>query len=152
MKQAQVEHVDHNALRTNQAVIIAALVTAYTGDLPLLVFICGAPMMIGALIGKPAFLPIYRLLQAIGLIRPDPQPDHHEPHRFAQLLGAIMLLAGSLGFLLNVNAFGWIFTMIVIFLAGLNLFLGFCMGCTLYYWLARWGVPGFDKTPIERAR
>ena len=63
-----------------------------------------------------------------------------------------MLLAGSLGFLLNVNAFGWIFTMIVIFLAGLNLFLGFCMGCTLYYWLARWGVPGFDKTPIERAR
>jgi hypothetical protein len=149
MRTADVEQLDHSALRTNQAVIIVILAIAFIVKLPQLVFICALLMLLGGLFDKPAFLPIYRLLGAAGLIRPDPQPDHKEPHRFAQLLGAIVLLGGSVGFFLNITSLGWISTMVVIVLAGLNLFLGFCMGCTLYYWLARLGVPGFDKTPVE---
>lgn len=151
MKQTQIGQVDHNALRTNQAVIIAILAAAYLFDIALLGFICGGLMLIGSLLGKPAFLPVYRLLQAVKLVGPDLQPDHKEPHRFAQLVGALVLLAASLGFLANLSILGWSLTIVVIMLAGLNLFLGFCLGCTIYYWLARLGFPGFDKKPIEGA-
>jgi hypothetical protein len=35
----------------------------------------------------------------------------------------------------------------VVALAALNAFGGFCVGCAVYYWLARLNVPGFAKTP-----
>jgi hypothetical protein len=36
---------------------------------------------------------------------------------------------------------------IVIALASLNAFGGFCVGCAVYYWLARFNLPGFGKQP-----
>ena len=41
---------------------------------------------------------------------------------------------------------------LVIGLAALNLFVGFCAGCFVYYRLNRLGVPGFTQSPIERKR
>ncbi|MGA2477407.1 MAG: DUF4395 family protein [Spirochaetia bacterium] len=41
----------------------------------------------------------------------------------------------------------WLLTWLVIVLAAANLFLGFCAGCAVYYWLNRLQVPGFGKTP-----
>ena len=149
MASTQTGQVDHSALRTNQAAIIAALTLAFITDIALLVFICATLMLTGSLLNKPAFLPIYHLLRSVGLVRPDPQTDRNEPHRFAQLVGALVLLAGSLGFFLGASLIGWVLTIVVILLAGLNLFLGFCLGCTLYYWLARMGFPGFDPSPFE---
>ena len=32
-------------------------------------------------------------------------------------------------------------------LAALNAFGGFCVGCAVYYWLARFNLPGFGKQP-----
>ena len=43
--------------------------------------------------------------------------------------------------------FGWVLSWLVIVLAALNLFVGFCAGCAVYYWLHRLQVPGFSKTP-----
>ena len=37
----------------------------------------------------------------------------------------------------------------MIVLAGLNLFAGWCAGCTVYYWLNRLGVPGFTQHRLE---
>ena len=34
---------------------------------------------------------------------------------------------------------GWVLAWVVVVLAGANLFLGFCLGCFLYYQLARRG-------------
>ena len=50
--------------------------------------------------------------------------------------------------LLGYAVLGWALTWLVIVLAGLNLFLGFCAGCFVYYQLARLGVPGFDRQPL----
>ncbi len=36
-------------------------------------------------------------------------------------------------------------------LAALNLFVGFCAGCFMYYMLARLRVPGFSKAPPASA-
>jgi hypothetical protein len=42
---------------------------------------------------------------------------------------------------------GWSLVWLVIALAALNLFAGFCVGCAVYYWLARLNVPGFAQHP-----
>jgi hypothetical protein len=38
---------------------------------------------------------------------------------------------------------------IVVVLAAVNLFLGFCVGCFVYYQLNKLGVPGFEYAPIQ---
>jgi hypothetical protein len=48
---------------------------------------------------------------------------------------------------LGASTVGWILVWLVVFLAGLNLFAGFCAGCAIYYWLGRLSVPGFVKMP-----
>jgi len=47
---------------------------------------------------------------------------------------------------------GWALIIVVIVLASLNLFAGWCAGCTMYYWLNRLGVPGFTRSRSEVTR
>jgi hypothetical protein len=47
------------------------------------------------------------------------------------------------------TALGWGLVWLVIALAALNLFVGFCAGCAVYYWLNRLDIPGFVKAPPE---
>jgi hypothetical protein len=75
--------------------------------------------------------------------------DNPEPHRFAQGFGGVVLTL-AVFFLLSGSAFGWLLVWLVIILAGLNLFLGFCAGCFIYYQLYRINVPGFERSPINR--
>jgi molybdopterin converting factor small subunit len=143
------EMVDHAALRTNQATISLLLLLAFLFDLHLLVFLVGMVMFIGTAIGKPGFVPVYRLARGLNLVKADPLPDHREPHRFAQGFGSIVLFLGALCFQLQIPVIGWGLTWLVIVLAGVNLFLGFCVGCAMYYWLNRIGVPYFRRRPPE---
>src|SRR3990172_898429 len=141
--------VDHSALRVNQAMIIALLGAAYVAAVPWLSPFVGAVMLVGSALGRPGFLEVYRLLRAARLLRPDVYQDHPEPHRFAQALGGLVL-AGAMGaFLTGLPDVGWILTWVVVALAGLNLFGGFCAGCAVYYWLARFKLPGFSQTPLD---
>jgi hypothetical protein len=51
------------------------------------------------------------------------------------------LLASSSALLvLNAATVGWTLAWIVIVLAAVNLFFGFCAGCFVYYQLDRWGL------------
>jgi hypothetical protein len=76
-------------------------------------------------------------------VKPDVIDDNPEPHRFAQGFGAVVMALGT-GFLLaGATAPGWGLVWLVIALAALNLFAGFCAGCAVYYWFNRLHVPGF---------
>jgi hypothetical protein len=44
---------------------------------------------------------------------------------------------------------GWVLVWVLILLAGLNLFVGFCLGCFVYYQFSRLGVPGFEHSPLD---
>jgi hypothetical protein len=141
-------YVDHSALRTNQAFIIALLLTAFiSGFWPLTAFVA-AVMLIGTLLpGLALFQRIYRhVLRPTGLVKPDPQPDSPAPHRFAQGLGGTFTLVSAVLLAIGTGApaIGWAFSWLVILLAALNLFVGFCAGCFVYYRLERLGVPGFQ--------
>jgi hypothetical protein len=140
--------VDHAALKTNQALIILLSILAFILNAPWLVAFVFLAMALGTLAGTSGFGWFYRrLLKPLRLVKPDVLQDHPEPHRFAQGLGALFM-GVALALLLAIpGAAGWIMVWIVVGLAALNLFAGFCAGCAAYYWLARLGLPGFIHQP-----
>ena len=134
--------VDYTALRFNQGAIIGLLALAFIVDWPWLVTAVGLVMLIGTAWPEAAlFKGIYaRWLRPAGLLKPDPRPDEPEPHLFAQGIGGLFLMAATVGFLLGSPVVGWSLAAVVIVLAAINLFTGFCLGCFFYYQLARIGI------------
>jgi hypothetical protein len=152
MSQNSVRKVDHSALRTNQAFIIALLLAAFITSSWVLVAFVAAVMIVGTIWPSAGlFKLVYsRGLKPLGLVKPDAIIDNPEPHLFAQGLGGAFLVASTVALLAGATVAGWILTWIVIVLAALNLFVGFCAGCFVYYQLNRLGVRGFAAAPIER--
>ncbi len=143
--------VDHSALRTNQAFIIGLLVIAFVLDARALVAFVSAVMLIGTFFPRIAlFKAVYGyVLKPLKIVRPEVRQDNPEPHLFAQGVGGAMLLAATAAFWAGVAVAGWALTWFVVALAALNLFAGICVGCLMYYWFNRLGVPGFKYARVE---
>ena len=75
--------------------------------------------------------------------------DNLDPHRFAQGFGGVVVALAVIALLAGQSVVGWALVGLVIVLAALNLFMGFCAGCFVYYQLNRLGVPGFARSPIR---
>jgi hypothetical protein len=143
-----LQKVDHSALKVNQALIISFSILAFVINAAWLAALVALVMLLGTIFGKPGFFLVYKyLLRPSGLVKPDILMDNPEPHRFAQGFGGLVLAAGSLALFLGIPVFGWALVWLVVALAALNLFAGFCVGCAVYYWLARVRAPGFSKNP-----
>ena len=131
--------VDRAALRVNQACIIGFLALAFLLDQPWLVaFVC-AVMAIGTAFPQAAlFQRIYRdVLRPAGLLKPDLHDEDVAPHRFAQGMGAAVLLIATIALFAGATVLGWGLSFVVIALAAVNLFFGFCAGCFVYFQLQR---------------
>ena len=146
--------VDHSALKVNQTFIIALLALAFTLNAVWLVVFVAAVMLIGTAIPPLSlFKRVYQhVLRPAGLVKPNLIVDNPEPHRFAQGFGGVVLLAAIAALFAGAAAVGWALVGLVIALAALNLFLGFCAGCFVYYQLNKLGVPGFTHKSIEQGR
>jgi hypothetical protein len=111
-----------------------------------------ATVMLTSAIYPPAglFRVIYLyLLRLPGIVPADVKMDNPEPHRFAQGLGGTFVALGTLALIAGVDVLGWGLVGMVIALASLNLFAGWCAGCMVYYWFNRLGVPGFSHARSE---
>jgi hypothetical protein len=152
-EQKSTRNVDQSALKVNQAFIIALLIGAFLLDSWLLVTFVGLVMLLGTAVPRMAlFKGIYkRILQPANLVKAQVIPDNPEPHRFAQGFGGVVLALALVTFLIGQAVAGWVLVWVVIALAGLNLFLGFCAGCFVYYQLNRFNVPGFDRSPLRQS-
>jgi len=147
-----LDQLDHSALRTNQAFIISLSMLAFILDRLWVALFVALVMVVGTVLRKPGFGFVYqRLLRPVKLVKTDIQADNPEPHLFAQGFGAVVLLLGAAALFLGSSSIGWGLVWLVILLAGLNLFVGFCAGCALYYWLNRMSVPGFVKSPPQES-
>ena len=146
-----VRYVDHAALRTNQAFIAGLLLLAFiVGAWPLVAFVAAVMLVGTAWPAAGLFKRIYQhILKPSGLVKPDVIPDNPEPHRFAQGLGGVFSLGGTLALAAGLPLLGWALVWVVIALAALNLFVGFCAGCFISYRLNRLGVPGFSASPVR---
>ncbi|MDH5503365.1 MAG: DUF4395 domain-containing protein [Acidimicrobiia bacterium] len=141
--------VDHSALRTNQAFIIGLLVLAFIADWVAMVAIVAVVMTVGTIWPKAGlFKIIYERLLMDRVVAPDVIADNPQPHRFSQGFGATVLGVALVLFAVAAPVLGWVVVGVVVALAALNLFLGFCAGCYLYYRLARANVSGFKALPM----
>lgn len=134
--------VDHSALRVNQASIIFFLALAFLLNQLWLVVFVAAVMWIGTLAPQAGLFKLFyqRVLKPLRIVRPAPKADDPRPHLFAQGVGALVLTLGSAALFAGLPALGWALVGVVVALAAVNLFLGFCMGCFMYYQLARRGI------------
>lgn len=139
--------VDQSALKSAQAIVITLLLLGFVLDNRWIVLAVAAAQLIGATGFRFApFALLYRgMIRPLG-ISPNPQPDHHAPHRFAMLVGALFNGGAFLALSLGGSVVGWSLSWIVIVLANLNLWLGFCLGCWMYYQMNKLGVPGFTHS------
>ena len=143
-----LQKVDHSALKANQLFIISLNILAFVLNLPVIAALVALAMGLGSALGVPGFGFIYKsVLKPRGWMKPDVLDDNPEPHRFAQFVGFLFMAGGSAALFLGATVLGWALVWIVVALAALNAFGGFCVGCAVYYWLARFNVPGFAKQP-----
>lgn len=152
MNQQPLTQVDHTAIKVGQSLTMLLLVTAFIFDSWLLAaFVAGVNMVGTAWPSLSLFGRVYRhLLQPAGLVKPHPVPDYPEPHRFAQGFSGVVTALSALLVWADINALGWACSWLVIILANLNVFVGFCAGCFTYYQLNRLGLPGFKRS-LRRA-
>lgn len=151
MNTSNERKVDHAALRVNQAFIIGLSILAFLLDAVWLAAFVGLVMLLGTAVPSLAlFKRIYQYgLRPTGLVKPDLIVDNPEPHRFAQGFGGVVVALAVAALLANLSILGWGLVWVVIALAALNLFLGFCAGCFVYYQLNKLGLPGFRVSPIR---
>jgi hypothetical protein len=148
MNSQTLQKVDHAALKANQLFIISLSILAFIFNQVWLAALVALVMGLGSALKGPGFLPIYKyVLKPRGWMKPDVLNDNPEPHRFAQFLGFLFMTAGSVSLLLGATLVGWSLVWLVVALAALNAFGGFCVGCAVYYWLGRFNLPGFRKQP-----
>ena len=136
--------VDRTAIKTNQAAIVVLVVSAFLFNLPWLVAVVAICLAVG--VGAPEANPfrlLYtRALRPAGLLRSDVAHESPAPHRFAQGMGATFLCVAVVLLAVGAATVGWALAWLVVILAAVNLFLGFCAGCFIHYQLSRRGLIG----------
>lgn len=138
-----IPQIDINALKTNQASIVTLVALAYVlgvdaGGAWLVAFVAVSLAIGAARPGSGPFQLFYRrVLRATGVIPARPRPDEAAPHRFAQAMGAAVLIVSTIALVAGATGFGWVLAWLVVALALANLLFGFCAGCFIFYQLRR---------------
>ena len=147
---------DRSALKVGQVILIAGLVTAWVIALSVPLAAIALPLLAAMLLGS-ALSPATSLPRALyigvlkprRLVRPRVQMEDPAPHRFAQLVGGIFLVAASAGAVLGHITVAWSLGWIVIGLAFLNFAFDICVGCIVYAQLVRVGLfPITGRRPV----
>jgi ribosomal protein S26 len=124
--------IDRNAPRTNQTVIGSlALVALLTGT-EWLVGVLAAQLIIGLTFGRQYCLPCLFYFEVIQPRIGEGRLEDSRPPRFANQIGAGVLSAATLLFIVGLGAAGWALTGLVAALALLAATTGFCVGCAIY--------------------
>ncbi|WAL65722.1 DUF4395 domain-containing protein [Amycolatopsis cynarae] len=102
---------------------------------------------IGAFIGlRPApYSVLYRVLVAPRLAPPTEREDA-APLRFAQTVGFVFALVGTIGYVSGATVLGVVATAFALFAAFLNAAFNFCLGCEMYLLIRRF-VPSAGEAP-----
>jgi len=124
--------VDARAPRTNQAVIgVLAFVAVTVGPWWLLVLLA-AQLVIGLTLGRRYCLPCLFYFEVIQPRFGEGPLEDSRPPRFANMVGAGVLSAGSLAYAVGWESVGAALGVLVGVLALLAALTGFCAGCTAY--------------------
>ena len=119
---------------TTAVLVIALLVSAYSSvAAAILLGVQAAVFAVGAL-GGPRKHPFGRVFAAFVAPRLGPVTEREPvpPLKFAQLVGFVFAVAGTVGFATGLVALGLAATALALVAAFLNAAFGICLGCRLY--------------------
>ena len=129
--------IDANAPRFNQAVIgTLALVAFLTGWWPLLA-ILAAQLAIGLTLGRRWCLPCLAYFELVQPRVGEGPVEDSRPPRFANKVGVVFLGAAAIALALGFTILGWALALLVAGLAVGAAATGICAGCEIYKVLAR---------------
>lgn len=136
--------VDHAAIKTGQILAIATLTGAFVLDLWEPVAVLAGIFLITAVLFEwgPFSLVYHLFLKPLGLVEPDLRTDNAQPHRFGQAVGSVSAVLAAAALYFNYTTLGWILVWVLIALTGIS-FMGWCIGCFIYYQFNRFGLGGF---------
>ncbi len=137
-----LQRVDHNAIKFSQVSTTVVIVLAFLSDSGWLVGLL-ALILIASTAGPQwgAFRLLYdRVVRPLGWIRPNVLADDPAPHRFAQGVGATVLVFSVVAIALGAPLLGWGLAWLVGILALVNVLFDFCVGCFIYHQLRRFGL------------
>lgn len=119
-------------VRTNQWVIVISVLLTWGTSMEWLLAIPLVSGLLGILFG---FNPVMRIAKLF--LKKDPSkyiPEDYEQQQFNQIIAVSCLALGLIGFLMDWDIVGYIFT-IMVALAAFIAILGFCIGCfILFQW------------------
>ncbi|WP_343046283.1 DUF4395 domain-containing protein [Psychromicrobium silvestre] len=130
---------EYAARFTAGLVVILALLTLLTGwGWGLVVIAAGFVLRVlfGPRISPFALLSVKLLAPRLGAPKLVPGP----PKRFAQGIGAVLSLAAVAFYFSGNPTVAWGLLLLLIIAAALESFLGFCLGCTIFGFLQRFGI------------
>jgi hypothetical protein len=135
--------LDTHLAKFSQATVVVLTGLAFLFNQPTIVVIAAICLGVSAL--APQVSPFRLLYRSVAvplrLLKPRIVEDDPTPHRFAQGVGTAFLLASILVLsLTKATALGWSLDILVFILSALNLTVGFCAGCFVYYQLGRLGL------------
>lgn len=130
---------EYAARITAGLVVLLALITLLTSwgwGLAILAAGFVLRVLFGPRISPFALLSVKVLAPRVGEAKLVPGP----PKRFAQGIGAVISLAATVFYFSGIPLAAWALLVLLIVAASLESFLGFCLGCTIFGFLQRWGV------------
>jgi len=145
--------VDHAEIKTGQLLTMLIAVVAFVTKEPAWLMALVLFFLVTAFY-RPAspFVLVYRFfIKPFGLMQSDYRLDNIQPHAFGQLVGALTVAVCLTLLYLDYLTAGWIILWILI---GLTLvsWLGWCIGCFLYFQLNRLGLKGFFRhAPTDKS-
>ena len=125
--------IDARIARFSQAVLAFFLAMAFVFELPFVVPVLTAILLVGVLAG-----PEYSLFQRLfrDVIAPKlPPADEFEdplPPRFAALVATVILAVSSICLLAGASFIGWVLVLVVVLLAAFGAITKICVACELY--------------------
>ena len=147
---------DRSVLKVNQAVLMSVIVVGYVVALvyqPIAWVLPVLALMMLAAVASPSFnvprLLYLGWLKPAGIVKPRVVQEDPAPHRFAQLLGGVFLVAASIFVATNILLVAWALAWIVAALAFLNFAFNICVGCIMYAQLVRFGLLPLSREPAR---
>jgi hypothetical protein len=124
--------IDSRAPRFNQATIGVLSTLAVTTGWWWLLGVLGAQLLVGLTLGRRFCLPCLAYFELVQPRFGEGALEDARPPRFANLVGAVFLVAASLAYAVGLTTLGAVLGGIVAALALLAAATGFCTGCEAY--------------------
>jgi hypothetical protein len=124
--------IDSRAPRFNQAVIGVLSAGAVALGWWWLLALLAAQLAIGLTLGRRYCLPCLAYFELVQPVVGEGQLEDSRPPRFANLVGASVLAAATLAFVVGADVLGAVLGLLVAALALLASITGFCAGCEAY--------------------